>query len=368
MKIVVNREKFVEAFAVASGFAPTRSPKEVLMNIRCRVFGDKVTLMATDLESGISLDLEPGAAELLHAGDVLLNKERCGAIFREVSGDTFLIETHDHLVTIQTDNGRFELPTQNADEFPMPKQWDDEKCDATISTKLLRELIQRTVFCCDTETTRYALGGVRFEIAKGGEIVAVGTDGRRLAVQKGSCNSVKESSGIVPAKQAGLIARVINGEECKIAIGNNDILVKCDRATVYSRLVEGRYPNWTQVIPRNESYKRALVTCGPFASCVRQAAIVSEVESRGVLFRFSKEECSMRSETADVGKSNIRTPISFSDDESVEAQLDHRYVSDFMRVVPPESKVELRITTAQEPIMAVTQDGYSYVIMPMARS
>src|SRR5439155_7061180 len=141
-------------------------------------------------------------------------------------------------------------------------------------------MIRRTVFATDTESTRYALGGVLVEI-KGESIVMAATDTRRLAVVRGTCavsGSAAADGGlpVVPAKALSLIEKTLvdDNETVSIAVRNNDMLVKTASATIYSRLVEGRFPKDQDVIPASSTTTAQLVV-GPFYSAFRQAQSVS---------------------------------------------------------------------------------------------
>ncbi len=107
-------------------------------------------------------------------------------------------------------------------------------------------------------------------------------------------------------------------------------------------------------------------TVGPFFSALRQAAVVADTESRGVDFQFGQGSLVVASRTADIGQSRIEIPISYTGD-SIRMTMDHRYVSDFLRVLDLQSNFNLEISSSSEPALFTTEDGYAYVVMPMAR-
>jgi hypothetical protein len=157
---------------------------------------------------------------------------------------------------------------------------------------VLRELIRRTIFATDAESSRYALGGVLFEMHSD-KIIAVGTDGRRLARMEGpaeSCNGHEtgETTTIIPTRSLQVIDRALSDldAEVLIAVRSNDVLVKTPQATIYTRLVEGRFPKWRDVFPVRHKAIQVEMNVGPLYSAVRQAAIVADEETRGPGFRL----------------------------------------------------------------------------------
>jgi DNA polymerase-3 subunit beta len=369
MKIVTNREKFLAAFQIAAGIAPTRSPKEVLNNIKVEALDDRVVLMATDLEAGVRLHVDD--VQVGVPGKALLNVQRVGNILREASDDTLSIETRDSSLDITGSHSEFHLPLANADEFPSVVEFSEDSY-FELSARLFKELVKRTIFATDNESTRYQLGGVLFEM-EGDQIVTVATDGRRLACMFGKGQSVggfknTGMSTIVPTKTLTLMDRSISekDETVHIAARSNDILIRTNRCTIYSRLVEGRYPNWRQVMPSRENKTRIEGNAGPFLAAIRQASIVADPESRGVEFTFGNGSLVVAAKTADVGQSRVEMPISYLGEE-VKITMDYRFVTDFFKALDPETPFAIDVRSNAEPALFSTEDGYTYVVMPMSK-
>ena len=238
---------------------------------------------------------------------------------------------------------------------------------------LIKELIRRTLFATDTESTRYALGGVLLEFEED-KITAVGTDGRRLAKMEGVITAQggfqpSDSMTIVPSKSMQLIDRAIVADAertVSICPRPNDMLLKTEGITIYSRLVDGRFPKWRDVIPGGRDGVTIELTVGPVFSAVRQAAIVSSEESRGLSFTFGNGSLNLSGQTADVGESHVELPIAYEGDDIV-LSLDHRYVTDFMKVMGNDEKFSLNVVDDESAALCQTEDGYSYVLMPLAR-
>ena len=370
MKITCQRESLTGAFALAASIAPARSPKEILQNVKVTAAGDKLTLTATDMEVGIRLDLSEGV-EIHTEGTALLPVARTMAILRESNDETLTMETDDSGLRVKGSRSKFRLPGNNPDEFPAVKTFEEEKYHV-VPTRLFREMVRRTVFATDPESSRYALGGVLFELT-GNDVLAVGTDGRRLARMEGQGESVGEHATngmttIVPTRAIGLMQRAIgDGEETiDVASVGNELLLRTKQAVIFSRLVEGRYPAWRQVLPARENATQIDMTVGPLFSALRQAAIVTDHESRGIDFTFGDGTLKLEASTAEIGDSQIELPIAYDGDE-ITLTMDHRYVADFCKVLDAETQFILEVESSSSPALLTTDDGYAYVIMPMAR-
>ncbi len=369
MKIQCEREKLLHAFQTAASVAPSRSPKEILKNLKLEVRDGKAILMGTDLEVGIRIELEGITVDA--PGSVVLPITRFLSILRESTDEVLVVDSDGRKIRVCGQRSEFNLPSENPDEFPAVAVFDEARYHE-LPARFFREVVRRTVFATDTESNRYALGGVLLELTAD-HITAVATDGRRLARQEGPAKMVGELAAgdrmtIVPTRAMQLLDRALSDKEevLQLSARENDVLVKSGPIVMYSRLVEGRFPKWRDVFPRRENTHRIEVTVGPFFSAVRQAAIVTSDERRGVDFTFGGGKAVLAAQGAEYGESHVELPIAYDGPEVV-ITLDPRYLSDFLRVLNPEAMLVLEIRDAESAAVCSTEDGYAYVIMPLAR-
>ncbi|TWT82406.1 DNA polymerase III subunit beta [Planctomycetes bacterium CA13] len=370
MKITCQRESLTSAFGLAASIAPTRSPKEILQNVKITATGGRLTLTATDLDVGIRLEVQEGV-EIETEGSALLPVQRTMGILRESNDEKLTIETDDTGIRITGSRSKFRLPGSNPDEFPSVAEFHEDKYHV-LPTRLFREMVKRTVFATDAESSRYALGGVLLEMEES-SVIAVGTDGRRLAKMEGTGEAqgghqTTGTSTIVPTRAIQLMERALSDKDdaVDVAARANDLLLRTPRAVIYSRLVEGRYPNWRQVFPTRENAVQIDMTVGPLFAALRQAAIVTDHESRGIDFTFGDGTLKLEASTAEIGESQVELPIGY-DGEVITLTMDNRYLADFCKVLDNESSFVMEVESSSSPALLTTDDGYSYVIMPMAR-
>jgi DNA polymerase-3 subunit beta len=177
-----------------------------------------------------------------------------------------------------------------------------------------------------------------------------------------------DTTTIVPSRSLQLMERVLTDPDAIVQISAraNDVLVNTPTATIYTRLVEGRFPRWRDVFPQRNDAQKLDFNVGPFYSAVRQAAIVTSDESRGVDFTFNDGTLVMASSTAEVGQSRVELPIQYGEKEVI-VTLDNRFVVDFCKVLDPERQFTFEFSLGDGPVLLTTPDGYGYVVMPLSR-
>ncbi len=368
MKIKINRESFQRVFQIAAAVAPTRSPKTILQNVKLDVSKKEGILTATDTEVGVRLMVPD--LEVVAPGSAVVPVSRLSMILREANDEILEIDASADKTLITGANSRFELQAQNPDEFPEVASFDD-KDYFEINANILKELIKRTLFATDSESSRFALGGVLLEMDDK-TITAVGTDGRRLAKMQGVLKTVGNpktgSTTIVPSRSMHLMERILPDGEVPVQLSArpNDLLMKEPNGIFYTRLVEGRFPKWRDVLPKRESTNRIDIPVGPMYSALRQAAIVASDESRGIDFTFKDGSLVLSNSTAEVGQSRIEMPVPF-DNEELTITLDHRFVADFLKVLQPDKTFTLDVENGEAAAYCETDDNYGYVIMPLSK-
>lgn len=369
MKISCDREQLLHAFQTVASVAPSRSPKPILQNVKLEVTDKAVTLLATDLEVGIRHQVS--GVDIQSAGVVILSVTRFGSILRESTDETLHLESDGQGTTIRGERSQFRLPAENPAEFPQVTGFEEANFH-TVPARLLRELIRRTAFATDNESSRYALGGIKLEVADA-HLTAIGTDGRRLAKMTGPVGTTGEAidsaqTTIVPTRAMTLIERAVapSDDEVKVAVNGNEFLVHTERATISARMLEGRFPDWKKVFPESGAGVKLDLAVGATLTAVRQAQIATSDESRGVDFTFGEGMLVLSGKAAEVGQSRVELPIGYDGDE-LTVTLDPRFAIDFLKVLDSDKTFSFEVKDAESAAVCSTDDGYGYVIMPLAR-
>ncbi|WP_152052520.1 DNA polymerase III subunit beta [Tautonia marina] len=371
MKLLCDREQLLAAFGAVGGVVPARSPKPILQNLKLDASPNQgSTLMATDLEVGIRLKVL--GVKVDQPGSVILPLQKMGQILRASTGDDELaLEVEGETLVVRGHRSEFKLPAEDPSLFPDPPDFHAET-GYRISPADLRRAVRRTSFATDPDSTRYALAGVLME--PGPEsITMVGTDGRRMARQIIPCEpegeaEVPSQAPVIPVKALRLIERNLDDDEpARIAVQDGTaVLVRTGRAVIYSRLVEGRFPNYKAVMPSSYECRIPFTEVDPLLSAVEQAAIVTSKESRGVDFQFGDGLLKLASQTADIGESHVELPITY-DGKDVAITFDATYLIEALKTLDPSQPIAAELIDHKSAAVFKTEDQYTYVVMPLNR-
>jgi len=368
MKVTCDREKLSQVFQLASSVVPTRTTKPVLANVKLELADDRATVMATDLE--VAIRVEATGVQVQTPGTVLLPVKQFGSIVRESTDEKLHLESTGDRVLVHGQRSHFQLPTADPAEFPVVEPFAEENYHL-VQTRFFRELVRRTVFATDPESSRYALGGVLLDMDEK-SITAVATDGRRMARQTGPAQLVGEkpqgSAPIVPTRAMQIIERALDegDDELQLAVRESSVVVRSGRTTIISRLVEGRFPNWRDAFPKDLPQAKVQLPVAVLLSAVRQAAVVTSTEHRGVDFTFAEGKLALAAHGAEEGESHVEVPITY-DGEETTVRLDPRYVIEFLRVLDPQQLCTAELRGTDKAIIFLSDDGYAYIVMPLAR-
>lgn len=368
MKLRCRREPLLAAVQLAAAAVPSRDIKPVLRNLKATTQPGRCNLLATDLELGLRLDLDGLTVE--EPEEALLPAKRLLDILRESSDEEFAVEADANSCLVRGQWNEFEMPAEDPAHFPDVPAFEGEQCHE-IPAGVLRELVRRTTFAAADQNVRYALAGTLWE-CDDRSVRLVATDGRRLAVAEGTATTHDDHATngqphVVPTKAMELLERNLRNPEetVRVSLRPNEALFQTGRAVIYSRLLEGRYPAYREVIPKKPAAKVPL-TAGPFLTAIRQAAVMADTESRKVTFTFAKKKLTLHAQGAETGRSKVELPIDYRGTKAVEISFAPGLLTDMLKTLDPEAELTLEMTDGKGPALFRCGDGYSYVVMPLS--
>ncbi len=362
MKCTINRSALAEALGMVSSIAPTRTPKPVLECVKLSTTDDGLLLSATDLQVGLQCLVRQ--VEINEQGSVLVRADKLLAIVRESLDETLALESKDEALELRGQDSVFRVFGRSPEEFP-PVSGLEGKADLEIKAGVLATMIQRTIYAAAKENTRYAINGILWE-KTGKKLQLVATDGRRLAQAIGA---VERSTGddrqiIMPAKTMSFLARNLHDPEAIVGVKfeANQCVIQHGDWTISSVLVEGHFPKYEDVIPRDNDKKLELDRELLF-SAVRRAALLTTAESKGVRFTFADNTLILSSRASEHGEATIRLPIDFAQ-PSLEIGFNPQFLIDSLRVLEDE-KITLELKESNRPGVLRSGPDFLYVIMPV---
>jgi DNA polymerase-3 subunit beta len=366
MKTICHREGLLSAVQLASVAIPARDVKPILKNIKAIADEGRCTLMATDLELGIRLDVR--GLTVQEPGEAILPAQRLTAILREAQDEELSIEADASACVVRGRHLEYEMPSEDPGHFPDLPTFTEEKYHE-IAAGALREMIRRTVFAAADESARFSMTGVLWEL-EGEQARLVATDGRRLALAQGAAtaaggHSTKGAMPVVPSKAMNLLERNLqdDDEQVRVSLRPNEVLFRTERAVIYSRLVEGRFPNYRDVFPKKPAVKVPLVVA-PFLAAVRQAQIMTDEENQRVTFSFAKGQLTLAAQGATTGRSKVELPLEY-DAKAISINFNPKYLVEMLRVLPADGELLLELVDGASPALFRHGGDYSYLVMPL---
>ncbi len=369
MKVVADREKLAHVVQLAGAICPGRGTRPILENLFLDCDDHTGTIMATDLEVGIRAEVPDLTVEV--PGKTLLPFRLTASVLREINEDQIRLEADGQKVLLLSSRAEFQFPTPDPLEYPLVPAFQGKAYDS-FTARTLREMLVRTEFAVELDSTRFNLGGVFLELAENSAI-AVATDGRRLARQEGAAKQVGKHMPtdhvIIPARAVQLIQRIIGDgeEEVKVAIEEGKIFVITGSSSFYARLIDARFPKWREVFPKDSARISVELPVGELAAALRQAAIVVDSKHPGVWTTFTSGKLVLATRGSEYGESRVEVPISY-DGEELTLRLDPRFMLEFLKVLDNDATFTWKVWQPETPVLAETTDGYAYIVMPLISS
>jgi DNA polymerase-3 subunit beta len=368
MKLYCERDALLGDCQLASAAAANRDIKPILRHLKAVAEGDKCTLMATDLELGIRLEVR--SPQVQKPGEAILPAARLVSILRESTDDHLTIEADGNKCVVTGAHNEFEMPGEDPAEFPDIPTFAEGK-HHEVTAGALRTMIRRTVFAAAKESTRYAMTGVVWEL-DAEHVKLVATDSKRLALATGPATAVGGhataggQSHIVPTKAMALLERNLHddGEVIRVSLRPNEVLFKTERATIYSRLVEGRFPPYKEILPKKANARIPLAVM-PFMTAIRQAAIMTDDESKRVAFHFAPGKLTLEAQGAATGRSKVEAELQY-DGTPIDINFDPQYLIDMLKVLDPGDPLTLDLIDGSKPALFKSGAEYQYLVMPLS--
>lgn len=363
MKVRFNRTALQDALSMVTSIIPSRTPKPILQCVRIVAEKDVVHLSGTDLEAGITYMISQ--VEVDKTGQAVVPADKFTSIVRESFDEVIEIETDENAAHIKCSDSFFTIYTQDPAQYPEMPAFDG-KADLEVGLDRLQEAILQTVFAAAKESTRYALNGILWEV-QGKKLSLVATDGRRLAKSTVSLDKTpKEPQGriIAPCKTMALLEKIPARDKAMVSIqfSDNHIMISCDPVVISSNLVEGNFPKYEDIIPRDYE-KKITLPKDAFLSAVRRAALLSSEDSKGIKISLKKNNMVITSRAPETGDAQIDLAVEY-DQDPIEIGFNPQYLVDALRIIK-SGDLEMHLGQSDRPGLFKVGAGFIYIVMPV---
>jgi DNA polymerase-3 subunit beta len=366
----INREEFLQGLSRVQNIVERKNTVPILSNVLIDGTGDKLKMLATDMEVGISGFIE---ASIKSQGSVTLSARKLFEIIKELPAEsTVTVQVkEDNVSEITCGNSSFELKGLPADDYPSLPTYEDGNF-LTLNAENFKDMIKKTIYAASTDETRYNLTGILFEMEEedgNGVLRLVATDGHRLAkVEKRAEGNIRPGESVViPRKSLNEVRRLLeegSDEMVEVDFQKQHGVFRKDSIVLTTRLIDMSFPNWKQVVPEEKAFV-AEADRESMIHAIRRVSLLSSERSRAVKFAFSGGTVTIHINNPDLGTATETVPITYGGDD-VEVTFNARYMLDALTSMNTET-VELGLKDELSPCVVSQkgQEDYLSVIMPM---
>lgn len=353
MRLTISREKLQEGLSAVLASIPGKTTLPVLANILVETTDRGIKLSGTDLDIAVSTEV---AADVETSGAVTIPAKKLSEIARELPPAAVrLAAVGEQRITLECGRSRFKLLGLPRDEFPTfpTVKFDDSW---RIKSGDLQKLISHTAFAVSSEESRPILNGVLWEL-RPDRMSMVATNGHRLAkMDVPATSSAGSNDLIIPPKALEQVRRLFPAEEeLEIGRGENHIAFRSPFTAVYTRLIEGPYPPYDQVIPRDND-RVAIADKASLISALKRMSVVASDQTHRIRLSFNSGMLKFSVQTPDLGEAQDELPIKYTGDQ-LDIGFNASYLLEILRYIPTD---EVRLTfKAPERAATLEPEGWS---------
>jgi DNA polymerase-3 subunit beta len=368
MNLTITKDQIIAGLQAVQNVVSTRTTLPILSNVLMRAENGQVEFTATDLDVTVACKVE---ANVSKPGATTVPVKKLFGIVRELNGEIEIETDEKNVTSIRSGSSFFKIHGLAAEEFPpLPKFKDDKK--VSLPQETVRAMLKKTSFAVSTDESRYVLNGI-FLSLKEGKMTFVATDGRRLALVDEEVDIAEKSSGefIIPAKAVNELTRLLQEKgELEIKFGENQasFSLKDDKGfsvLLVTKLIEGNYPNYRQVIP-GEAKERIAIGREELLQALRRAEIMTSEKANSVKMTFGKNSLAITANSPEVGEARESLAVNYKGKEMAIA-FNPRYLIDPLAALG-EDEVFIELIDELSPGVLKINGPFLYVVMPMRLS
>jgi DNA polymerase III subunit beta len=362
MNFTITRQNLHTGLAAVSASIPSKTTLPVLSNILFEADQDAVWMSGTDLDVAVRVRVP---ADVKEKGSLTAPGKKLQEITRELPDQSVEVSTRGDQIELRCGRSHFKLNGLPADEFPKLAEV-DFSTGLAVTGKDLNRLIHHTAFAVSTEESRPILNGVLWEL-RAGEMRMVATNGHRLARMGVKVEDTGTTSAdfIVPPAALQQVQRLFKDDDSlQVARSGNHLGFRSERTEVYTRLIEGTYPNYEQVIPKDND-KVATVRKKALESAVRRMAVVASDQTHRIRLKFEPGRVHLNVLTPDLGEGHDEIEVGYDSDE-LEIGFNANYLLEVLKYMPSdEVDIAFKAPERAATIVPTTSDDLDYLCLVM---
>jgi len=360
MKLTTSKESILEGLQKVQSGISARSTLPILNNVCLHAEGDQLRLSATDLEVSVQTTCE---ASISREGGTTLPARRLFSIIRELPLSDVEIQVDDKdIATIKSGSSVFKINGISEEEFPPLPEFEGHRT-YTLDQGTFKKMLAATHYAASTEESRYILNGVLLSF-RDEKLTVVATDGRRMALYEQALEFPDQSAGdiVIPNKTINELIKTLGIEgNIKIMAGESQAAFAFGNMYIVTKLVDGTFPNFRQVIP-SQSEERVAIEREMLLTSIRRVSLVSDKTS-SVTLSFDKNLVTISSVSAEVGEASESVAIKYSG-KTIAIAFNPDFIMDCLRNLTSD-EVAIEFSDELSPGVMKCDAPFLYVLMPM---
>jgi len=362
MKFKTDKNQLLRTIQKVQNAISTKTTLPILSNMLLEARKTDIKITATDLDLGISSIMPVGPES---EGAITLPAKKLMDIIKELpnSEEIWVSTKKNNVTTIESGKIIFKIVGLPKEEFPQPPVFKNKEM-ITLPQRVLKNMISMTGFAVSHDETRYVLNGTLF-IVMNKIIKLVATDGRRLAVieKKLPNETGVDRKIIIPTKTIQELSRLLQEDgEVKIAFDENQILFDLNDTVIISRLIEGDFPNYEQVIPK-ELKEKILIDRNALLAAAKRASILTNQDSVAIKMDISKEKITISKNTPYVGEVKEEVGVSYKG-KDLTVGFNPDYIIEVLKNIDTK-EIGFELAESDKPGVIRLGGEYTYVVLPM---
>ncbi|MBO6031913.1 MAG: DNA polymerase III subunit beta [Prevotella sp.] len=365
MHIKISKTSLAEALNNVQSVVGAKTALQVLQNVKVEATGSEVKFTCSDLDTTLVASAE---CEVLDTGATTIPvKQFASAVGKMVDGTIEISVDKSDRSTISGGSSVFKFNGLAAKEFPVIPAPDGMSC--TIESNAIREMLRKTAFAASQDDTRRVLQGVLLDFKdEGSNVKAVGTDGRRLAMLDCNVDTATGFSGqfILPRKAVDLLGKKLPKEgNAELVTAKGQLLVKTPRLVLLTKLIDYGYPNYMQVVPKEDGNVVTMNRAEFLGALDRISVFTSATDTPCVVLTFGDNMLSLNSGDTEFGSSHDEIPVKY-DGDKIDMRFNPQYIRDVLMAMDDEEMV-MKISNPAKPAIIAKADSsdFTYVVMPL---
>jgi DNA polymerase-3 subunit beta len=361
MKFTISKDSLQQAINQVQHVVSTRTTLAILSNVLLRAKDGVLELTTTDLDVGVTCSVP---AEVEEEGATTLPARRLATIVRELPAEEISVSVDEkNYASIRSGPSFFKVVGLTSEEFPALPRFDDAR-EFTLPQAVMRDCLRKTSYAISTDETRYVLNGILFSF-KNNALTMVATDGRRLAMveQEVEFPQSQEVDIIVPTKAVNELARLCgdNGDVV-IRVTGSQVGFDLGESLLISKLIDGNYPNYRQVIP-GEAKERIVLERETFQRAIGRVSLLASDKSNSVKFQFTEGQVEIIASSPDIGEARETIAINYKG-KDITIAFNPEFTMAPLRNLSAD-EITLHLIDDISPGVIRSGNNFLYVLMPM---